>query len=79
MLTSDPKVVAKVVDASVVVINAAATHRGAAVRTVRDLKDVGANVVGCVLVAAPSLKGGYFQEQYKSYRRYQERLQAAGA
>ena len=79
LLISDPRVLSKHVDATVVVLNATATHRGAALRTIRELNEVDANVVGCVLVAAPSLKGGYFQEQYKSYRRYQERLQAAGA
>jgi len=78
LLISDAKVLAKCVDATVVVLNATATHRGAALRTIRELQEVDANVVGCVLLAAPSLKGGYFQEQYKSYRRYQERLQAAG-
>jgi capsular exopolysaccharide synthesis family protein len=79
LLISDAKVLAKRVDATVVVFNAAATRRGAALRTIRELEEVDAVVVGCVLLAAPSLKGGYFQEQYKSYRRYQEKLQAAGA
>ena len=78
LLISDAKVLAKRVDATVVVFNAAATRRGAALRTIRELEEVDAVVVGCVLLAAPSLKGGYFQEQYKSYRRYQEKLQAAG-
>jgi len=78
LLISDPRVLAKRVDATIVVLNAAATHRGAALRTIRELEGVDANVVGCVLLGAPSLKGGYFQEQYKSYRRYQERLQAVG-
>jgi capsular exopolysaccharide synthesis family protein len=79
LLISDPKVLAKYVDATIVVVNAAATHRGAALRMIRELEEVDANVVGCVLMAAASLKGGYFQEQYKSYRRYQEKLQVAGA
>jgi len=79
LLISDAKVLAKRVDATVVVFNAAATHRGAALRTIRELEEVDAVVVGCVLLAVPSLKGGYFQEQYKSYRRYQEKMQAAGA
>ncbi|MBL7154363.1 MAG: polysaccharide biosynthesis tyrosine autokinase [Phycisphaerae bacterium] len=78
LLISDARVLAKRVDATVVVLNAAATRRGAASRTIRELRDVDANVVGCVLLGAPSLKGGYFQEQFKSYRRYQEKLQAAG-
>ncbi|MBN2270406.1 MAG: polysaccharide biosynthesis tyrosine autokinase [Sedimentisphaerales bacterium] len=79
LLISDAKVLAKRVDATVVVFNASATRRGAAQRTIRELEEVDAVVVGCVLLAAPSLKGGYFQEQYKSYRRYQEKLQATGA
>lgn len=78
LLISDAKVLAKRVDATVVVLNAAATHRGAAQRTIRELEDVDANVIGCVLLGAPALKGGYFQEQSKSYRRYQEKMQFAG-
>jgi succinoglycan biosynthesis transport protein ExoP len=78
LLISDAKVLAKRVDATVVVFNAAATHRGAAQRTIRELQDVDANVIGCVLLGAPALKGGYFQEQSKSYRRYQEKMQFAG-
>jgi capsular exopolysaccharide synthesis family protein len=79
LLISDAKVLAKRVDATLVVLNAAATHRGAAQRTFRELEDVDANVIGCVLLGAPALKGGYFQEQSKSYRRYQEKMQFAGA
>jgi len=78
LLISDAKVLAKRVDATIVVLNAAATHRGAAQRTIRELEDVDANVIGCVLLGAPALKGGYFQEQSKSYRRYQEKMQFAG-
>jgi len=79
LLISDAKVLAKRADATVVVVNAAATRRGAALRTIGGLQEVGANVVGCVLLGAQSLKGGYFQEQYKSYRRYQKTMQTAGA
>ena len=78
LLISDAKVLAKRVDATVVVLNAAATRRGTAQRTIRELEDVDANVIGCVLLGAPALKGGYFQEQSKSYRRYQEKMQFAG-
>ena len=69
---------AKYVDTAVLVFNAAATRRGAALRTVRELKEVGANVVGCVLLGARAMRGGYFHEQYKSYRKYQG-SQVAGA
>jgi len=79
LLISDARVLAKYADATVLVFNAAATRRGAALRTIRELEELDANVVGCVLLGAPTLKGGYFQEQYKSYRRYQEKVQIAGA
>jgi len=78
LLVSDAKVLAKLVDGTILVFNAAATRRGAAQRTIRELKEVGATVVGCVLFAARAIRGGYFHEQFKSYRRYQS-AQLAGA
>jgi capsular exopolysaccharide synthesis family protein len=78
LLVSDAKVLAGLVDATLLVFNATATSRGAAQRTIRELRDVNANVVGCVLFGARSIKGGYFQEQFKSYRRYQKKAQLAG-
>jgi hypothetical protein len=56
------------------VLNAASTSRGAAQRAVFELRSVGANLVGCVLFAVRAMKGGYFHEQFKSYRRYQKKL-----
>jgi len=79
LLVSDAKVFAKLVDATLLVFNAAATRRGAALRTIREMRQVGATVVGCVLFGVRSMKGGYFQEQFKSYRKYQKvQLAAAG-
>jgi len=78
LLVSDAKVLAGLVDATLLVFNAAATSRGAAQRTIRELRDVNARVVGCVLFGARAIKGGYFQEQFKSYRRYQKKAQLAG-
>ena len=78
LLVSDAKVLARLVDATVLVFNAAATRRGAAQRCVRELLEIGGKVVGSVLFGAHSLKGGYFQEQYRSYQRYQK-AQLAGA
>lgn len=77
LLISDAKVLAKLVDGTVLVFNAAATKRGAAQRTIREMDEVDAKVLGCVLLGAPALKGGYFQEQFKSYRRYQQQVQFA--
>lgn len=79
LLVSDAKVLAKLVDASILVFNAAATSRGAAQRTIRELKEVNSDVVGCVLFAARAIRGGYFHEQFKSYRRYQKKAQLAGS
>jgi len=78
LLVSDTKVLAKFVDGTVLVLNATATRRGAAIRTIRELMEVNASIVGCVLLAVRAIKGGYFQEQFKSYQKYQE-LQLAGA
>ena len=71
LLVSDGKALARVVDATLLVFNAAATRRGAAQRTVRELKEVDATIVGCVLLGVRAMKGGYFHEQYKSYQKYQ--------
>jgi capsular exopolysaccharide synthesis family protein len=70
LLVSDAKVLAKLVDATVLVFNAAATRRGAARRTISELREVDASVVGCVLFAARALKGGYFHERFRSYQEY---------
>ena len=74
LLVSDAKVLSKIADATILVLNAASTSRGAAQRAVFELKSVGANLVGCVLFAVRAMKGGYFHEQFKSYRRYQKKL-----
>ena len=79
LLVSDAKVLAGLVDATLLVFNAAATSRGAAQRTIRELKDVNARIVGCVLFAARAIKGGYFQEQFKSYRKYQKKARLASS
>jgi len=72
LLVSDAKVLARFVDGTILVFNAGATRRGAALRTIRELKDVKATIVGCVLLAVKALKGGYFHEQFRSYREYQK-------
>jgi capsular exopolysaccharide synthesis family protein len=71
MLVSDAKVLAVMADATLVVINAADTHRGAAQRILRELQNVRANTLGIVLMGVRSRKGGYFREAYRSYQDYQ--------
>jgi len=72
LLVSDAKVLAKLVDSTVLVVNAGTTRRGAAQRTIHELQAVDAKIVGCVLFAVRALKGGYFHEQYRSYQKYQK-------
>lgn len=79
LLVSDAKVLAGLVDTTLLVFNAAATSRGAAQRTIHELKQVNARIIGCVLFAARAIKGGYFHEQFKSYRKYQKKAQLAGS
>ncbi len=71
LLVSSAKVLAKYVDGSILVFNAAMTRRGIAQRAVRELREINAPVIGCVLMAARALKGGYFHEQFRSYQKYQ--------
>ncbi len=70
LLVSDVKVLARLVDATLLVFNAARTRRGAAQRTVFELQDVGAPIIGGVLFGAEAMKGGYFHQQFKAYRKY---------
>lgn len=79
LLVSDVKMLARLADATLLVFNAATTKRGAAERTIFELQDVGANVVGCVLFGAESMKGGYFRQQFKAYRRYLKGQPAANS
>lgn len=72
LLVSEAKVLARLVDGTILVFNAGATRRGAAMRTIRELREVNATIIGCVLLAVKAMKGGYFHEQFKSYQQYQE-------
>jgi polysaccharide biosynthesis transport protein len=78
LLVSDSKSLAKLVDGTLLIFNAAATRRGAAQRTINEIREVGGTIVGCVLFGVRAMKGGYFQEQFKSYQQYQK-VQLAGS
>ena len=78
LLLSDAKILARLVDGTILVFNAGTTRRGAALRTIGEMKEVNAVIAGCVLFAVKAIKGGYFHEQFKSYQKYQE-LQLAHA
>lgn len=71
MLVSDSKTLAAQSDGTIVVFNATSTQRGTAIRILRELNEANANVIGSVLMAVKSRKGGYFSEVYRSYQEYQ--------
>jgi capsular exopolysaccharide synthesis family protein len=66
LLISDAKILASAADGTIVVFNAEAQ------RTLRELRDINANLIGSILVGVRSMKGGYFQEVYRSYQAYQQ-------
>lgn len=71
LLVSDAKTLAANCDGTIVVFNATTTHRGEAMRVLRELQSIHANTIGTVLMGVKSRKGGYFQEVYQSYLEYQ--------
>ena len=71
LLASEAKLLAKYVDGTILVFNAAVTRRGTGVRTISELKQVNATILGCVLLGVKTLKGGYFREMFRSYQEYQ--------
>jgi tyrosine-protein kinase Etk/Wzc len=72
LLVSDVKALARLVDTTILVFNANTTRRGAASRAIRELNEVDAALAGCILFTVKAMKGGYFQEQLKSYKEYQK-------
>ena len=71
MLVSDSKTLAAQADGTIVIFNAAKTHRGEALRNLREMREIHADVIGTVLMGVKSRKGGYFRENYRSYQDYQ--------
>ena len=71
MIVTSAKVLASQAEGTIVVFNTSLTRRGQAQRTLRELKEVNANVIGTVLVGVKAMKGGYFHERYSAYRKYQ--------
>ncbi len=71
MVVSDARTLAAQADGTLVVFNAETTHRGAAIRILRELRHINANAIGTVLMGVRSRKGGYFREVYRSYHNYQ--------
>ena len=72
LLVSEAKILARLVDSTILVFNATKTRRGVAQRTIRELKEINALIAGGVLLAVKAMKGGYYSEQFKSYQEYQK-------
>jgi succinoglycan biosynthesis transport protein ExoP len=72
LLVSDAKVLAHLADATVLVLNADGTRRGAALRVLNEMRNANARVAGALLFGARSLSGGYFREQQRSYQDYMQ-------
>jgi len=70
LIVSEAKLLAALARSTVLVINATSTTRGTAARALRELVAIHANVVGCMLMQARSLKGGYFDQLVRSYEEY---------
>jgi len=71
-LVSDSKSLAVQADGMLIVFNATKTHRGEAMRILREMREIHANIIGTVLLGVKSLKGGYFRQNYRSYQDYQK-------
>lgn len=76
LVVSDGKVLSKLAEGIILVFNAETTKRGAAQRTISELKQIDASLIGGVLLKVKSIKGGYFREQMRYYRDYQKPLLA---
>ena len=72
LLVTSAKVLAAQAEGTILVCNAGTTKRGEANRTLRELREVNAHVIGVVLVGVKAMKGGYFQERYRTFRKYQK-------
>jgi capsular exopolysaccharide synthesis family protein len=71
LIVTAAKVLAAQAEGTILVFNTSSTRRGEAQRTLRELREIKANVVGTVLIGVRAMKGGYFHERYRTYKKYQ--------
>ena len=71
-IVTDSKSLAMQADGTLIVFNASKTHRGEAMRILREMREIHADIIGTVLLGVKSRKGGYFRENYRSYQDYQK-------
>ena len=70
-LVSDSKTLAAQADGTMIIFNTSKTHRGEAIRILREMREVHADVIGTVLLGVKTRKGGYFREKNRAYQEYQ--------
>jgi tyrosine-protein kinase Etk/Wzc len=70
LLMSDAKLLAPVVDGVIVIVGSEVSMLGMVRRSLRDLQQIGANVVGVVLNRARHMPGGYMRKNFANYYNY---------
>ncbi|MCK6456790.1 MAG: polysaccharide biosynthesis tyrosine autokinase [Phycisphaerae bacterium] len=71
LLMSDPMVLAGIIDGVLLVCRFRSTSRGALLRARTQLEAINARLLGAVLNAVQSTRGGYFRKQYRAFYDYQ--------
>lgn len=72
LLMSDAKLLAPVVDGVLVVVGAEVSMLGMVRRTLRDLQQIGSNVIGVVLNRVKHVPGGYMRRNLSNYYAYDQ-------
>lgn len=72
LITSESLLLARSVDAALVVVRAMKETRGAVSRLIRQLSGLRADVLGVVVNGVRSSAGGYFRENYEAFYSYRQ-------
>jgi len=70
LLMSDAKLLAPVVDGVIVIVGSEVSMLGMVRRSLRDLQQIGANVIGVVLNRVKHMPGGYMRRNFTNYYSY---------
>jgi capsular exopolysaccharide synthesis family protein len=70
LVVVDARILAEMVDGTILVVEAELTARGIAQRMINEIKGGKARIIGVLLNAVKSHKGGYFEKAYQSYYDY---------
>jgi len=70
LLISDALVIATQVDATVMVVRAANSSKGALRRAREQFQRIGARLIGAILNGVQARPGGYFRQQYREFYEY---------